>query len=347
MVGLVTWKNSDDFEPFPAANRKDTTLLDTLRLRGVPNENIVYLKDADASTEVVKAKFNEFVKRPGPDDLLIVYFDGHGYKKKGDGPYLVTYDVDENLPGWRFRSVPDTIDKYFRGNRAVIALDNCFSGAMVDAVNITRRRVSYAILASSMASHESTGNWTYTEALIAGFNGAPYVDLNRDGRITLGEVAQHARDDMLFGEQQVSTTAFTGKFDPNFIIGPAGSVRTARMGERVEALSADFWYRGFIVDESGGSYRIHYYGYEESDDQWVAAKWLRVPAPNSVYKIGEQVRVQYGKKWYPAHVLDIKGRSHYVSYDDYDSSENEWVPSVRIRKTKQVSDTAGRSSFGR
>src|SRR4051794_11174675 len=64
MVGLVTWKNSDDFESFPAGSRKDTVLLNTLRLRGVPDDHIVYLKDADATTDVVKAKFNEFVKRP-------------------------------------------------------------------------------------------------------------------------------------------------------------------------------------------------------------------------------------------------------------------------------------------
>jgi len=334
MVGLVSWKNKQDFEPFPAENRKDTVLRDTLLRRGVPSDHVVYLQDADATTENVKAKFTEFVKQPGPNDLLVVYFDGHGYKKDRDVPYLATYDVDEKLPGWKFRSIPDTVDKLFRGNQAVIALDNCYSGAMVDAVNASRRRVSFGVLASSMATHESTGHWTFTEALISGFSGAPYVDLNHDGRITLREVAQNAREDMLFGEQQVATMAFTGRFDANLIVASAGASTSARIGERVEAFSADFWYRGFIVGQKGDRYKIHYYGYEDSDDQWVPARWIRVPPHNSIYKIGEQVQVQYRRKWYPAHVLNINGRSHYVSYDDYDSDENEWVPLGRIRKLR-------------
>ncbi|MFL6374754.1 MAG: agenet domain-containing protein [Pyrinomonadaceae bacterium] len=58
-------------------------------------------------------------------------------------------------------------------------------------------------------------------------------------------------------------------------------------------------------------------------------------ALHSPFYVGEKVEVSYKRRWYPAHVLDIRGGSHYVSYDDYDTDENEWVPTTRIRKLEK------------
>ncbi len=66
------------------------------------------------------------------------------------------YDVAGKIKGWRFSSVPAAIEKNFRGSHAMVILDNCYSGAMVEAVKSAKRRVKYAVLASSMASQEST-----------------------------------------------------------------------------------------------------------------------------------------------------------------------------------------------
>jgi hypothetical protein len=206
---------------------------------------------------------------------------------------------------------------------------------MAAAVKAAKRRVSYAVLASSMATQESTGNWTYTEALINGFSGAAFADLDHDGRVTLREMATNAEQDMLFGEEQVATTAFTGVFDPETVIANAKPAASPRVGERVEAYSENDWWRGYILAVKGSKVLIHYYGYEQEDEQWISTKNVRVPHSASPYHIGDRVEVSYKRKWYAAHMLNIKGRSHYVSYDDYDTDENEWVPTTRIRKTGQ------------
>ena len=333
-VGLVQWKDSESFEPFDEKIRKDGILLNSLRKRGVPEDHIVYLKDSAATTAVVETRFADFLKQAAPDDWVLVYFEGHGYKTDADVPYLATYDVDDKILGWKFDSVPNTIERYFKGSNAIIALDNCYSGAMANAVKKAKRRVSYAVLASSMASQESTGNWTFTEALISGFNGAAYVDENRDGKITLAEMGNNASQDMLFGEEQVATIAFTGAFDPQTVIATAAMPASPRIGERVEAYSVDDWYRGYIADVREGKFKVHYYGYEPSDDEWVTAKMIRAPKATSAYKIGDRVEVEWKRKWYPAHVLNVKGGSHFVSYDDYDVDDNEWVSTKRIRKIK-------------
>lgn len=343
-VGLVEWKDPGEFESFPADIRKDGTLLDSIRRHGVPADHISFLQDSRATTATVERRFADFLKRTQPGDWLIVYFEGHGYKDDDDTPYLATYDVAGRIKGWRFTAVPAAIEKNFRGSHAIIALDNCYSGAMVEAVKRTRRNVAYAVFASSLASQESTQNWTFTEALVNGFNGEGFVDADHDGRISLREMGQNAEQDMLFGEQQVARTSFIGGFDADTTVADAKPLSSPRIGERVEAYSEKEWYRGYIADVRGSRFKIHYYGFETEDEEWLTARSIRTPVTRSAFKIGEKVEVEYRRKWYPAHILNIRGGSHYVSYDEYDVDENEWVPTARIRKIKQATALAGRSS---
>lgn len=341
-VGLVQWKDADEFDSFPADIRKDGIFLESICHHGVAADHIVFLQDKAAATAIVQSKFATFLKRTQPGDTLIVYFEGHGYKDDDDVPYLATYDVSDDIKGWRFSAVPAEIERDFAGSQAVIMLDNCYSGAMADTIRNTKRRVKYAVLASSMASQESTQNWTYTEALIHGFEGVGFVDANHDGQITLREMATNAEADMLFGEEQMATTAFINGFDPETVIASAKPLASPRIGTRVEGYSENDWYPGYINAVRGDKVKVHYYGYETQDEEWLTPRSVRVPAYNSPYRIGEKVEVAYRKKWYPAHILNIRGGSHYVSYDEYDTDENEWVPSKRIRKIKQPSGTVAK-----
>jgi len=334
-VGLLEWKDSESFASFPKENRRDEILLDVLKKRGVPASQVVYLQDNMATTANISAAFNRLLARTRPGDTLIVYYEGHGYKDDNDKTFFASYDVDdEDNPGWEVASVPTTIERNFKGSNAIIAMDNCYSGAMVTAVKAAKRRVSYAVMASSSASQSSTGNWTFTEAIISAFSGEAHADTNRDGTITFAELESNAEADMLFGEEQIASFAFTGTFDPSAKIADAAKAASPRVGERVEAYSEDDWYKGTVIDAKNGQFLIHYYGYEQTDDEWVTPKMIRIPKTTSIYKIGEKVQVEWKKQWFPAHVLNIKGGSHFVSYDDYDTDENEWVSSKRIRKLK-------------
>src|SRR4051812_27542215 len=77
---LVKWQDPKTFASFPEDVRKDGVFLDSLRAKGVPNDHIVYLKDEQATLGAVTSKFNDFLKKPGQNDWVIVYFEGHGYK---------------------------------------------------------------------------------------------------------------------------------------------------------------------------------------------------------------------------------------------------------------------------
>ena len=331
-MGILEWQDPSN-PSFPQKNRKDAVLLERLRNSGVPDDQIVYLVDRSATTANVRAQFAAFLKKTGPDDWVIVYFAGHGNKTEDGKPYLVTYDATADRLGWAFEEIPDAIEKDFAGSYAVIALDNCYSGAMANAVKKRTRRVSYAVLASSLASQESTGNWTFTESLITAFSGSPLADVNHDGLITLAEVGKNSEAEMLFSEEQVATIAFTGSFDPQIVIAKATARPFDRFGERVEALSDGQWYKGYLVDKQPDSFKVHFYGYDTSEDQWVPVDKTRT-ARLVQYAIGSKVLVEWKKSWYPATVVDVKGGSHLITYTGYGHEWDEWVATNRIKPIK-------------
>jgi hypothetical protein len=332
-VGLLEWQDSESFVSFPQKDRRDEILLNELRASGVPETQIVYLKDKQGTTAKIQSEFVKLLNKAKPGDTVFVYYCGHGYKDDDAKTFLASYDVSEKVAGWAVDSVPETIEKNFKGSQAIIALDNCYSGAMAGAVTAKPRRVSYAVMASSLASQSSTGNWTFTESLMSAFRGDAFIDDNKDGKVTFAELQSNAEDDMLFGEEQIATFAFTGNFDPQAVIAKAQSNASTRVGERVEAYSIDGWYKGYITDANADKFKVHYFGYEYNEDEWVTAKMIRQPKVKQ-YAVGQKVEVEWKKKWYTAKILEVKGGSHFITYDGYGSEWDEWVPSNRVRKIK-------------
>ena len=63
------------------------------------------------------------------DDLLIVYYAGHGLKSEdGNDVYLASYDAgDDEVEGWSVNSIPGKI-KNSKSSRVLWFLDCCYSG---------------------------------------------------------------------------------------------------------------------------------------------------------------------------------------------------------------------------
>ncbi|HMS38740.1 MAG TPA: hypothetical protein PKE69_00815, partial [Pyrinomonadaceae bacterium] len=194
------------------------------------------------------------------------YYAGHGYKDEDyKETFLAAFDADDTNT-WNVKSVPDTIDKFFKGSNALIMLDNCYSGAMAEAVKSRKSNISYAVLASSHYNSFSTGNWTFTESLIYAFRGDSFIDDNADGKINLGELAENSYDDMLFAEEQLAEFSFTGSLSKQTIITENVPKASFRVGERVEVFDQGDWYRAIITESEEGEFKVHYFGYEYDED---------------------------------------------------------------------------------
>lgn len=280
VVGTLRFKHKEMFDSFPQENRRDAELVSFFRKQGVPSPQIVYLRDAQATASRIRSALAAHLARAGKGDWLFLYYTGHGYKSDDDEAYLASYDAgDETVAGWPVDSIPASIERYFKGSRAMLILDNCYSGALAEAVRRRASSVSYAVLASSAADKPSTGEWTFTEGLLAALRGKAYEDTNDDGQITLEELAGQVKDDMSFAEKQRSVFATTGDFSPQTVLSQAERKRDARVGERVLVKSEGDWYKGRIIDadQRDGQFLIHYYGWDESYDEWVEARQIRQP----------------------------------------------------------------------
>lgn len=334
-VGLLEWKDSKSFESFPQENRRDKILFDLLRSSGVPADQMMYLKDAQATTAKVRSTFPQFLRRAEPGDTVIVYFCGHGAQSDDHKKtFFVTYDASEKALGWEVGQLTDAIEHNFSGSEAILMADNCYSGALVDAVSKRANSdIKYAVLASTTSDSESTGNWTFTESLIYAFRGDAFIDDDRDGVVTFKELEDNARDDMLFGEEQIATFGYTGGFDRQGVVATARKSSASRLGERIEAYSSDDYYKGFIIDSKGDKFRVRYYGFEESDDEWVSSRMIRRAVPKQ-FRVGTHVKVETEGKWYAARVVQVRGGAHYVTYDGYGHEYDEWVSSDRVKASR-------------
>lgn len=333
-VGTLEWQHAEDFASFPKENRRDAALVEFFRAQGLPAAQIVYLQDRQATTARIQHALEAQLAAAGPGDLLVLYYCGHGYRTDSGAACFASYDAGAaNNAGWTVESIPATIERCFGGARALLLADCCCSGSLADAITRQAKKVAYACLASSLANESSTGNWTFTEGLLAGLRGQAFVDANGDSTISLRELAAQIAESMAFAEEQIATFATTPGFDADIVVAAARPRLDPRVGQRVEVLSAGEWYPAQIIDARAGQLKVHYYGYEESDDEWVAGERTRAPV-RPVYAVGARVEVRWKRTWYHARVVDVRSGIHQIKYDDYGPEWNEWVASERIRPAK-------------
>lgn len=275
IVGILKWEDSQTFPSFPQVNRRDVQLADFFRREGVPSNQLVYLQDAQATTRRVRERFTQMLSQTREGDFLFVYFTGHGYKSNDERTtFFATYDAGGNAGGWSTRSIVSDINWRFRGARVFLTADSCFSGELVKDARRLDARLSYAALTSATSDKSSTENWTFTEMLLAGLRGKPYADIDGDGDVTLGEIAENERRDMAFAEEQQAAFA-TKDFPAETVIANAEPSKNSFVGRRVIVRSEGDWYKGRVIDARGNRLRIHYFGYDDADDEWVLPRQIQ------------------------------------------------------------------------
>ena len=153
-----------------------------------------------------------FSENRSRDDLILLYFSGHGVRDDSGVLYLATNITAKNSQGRIFTSTAvssDALQRYMsqsRSKRQVLILDCCFSGAFAndmkakddESIDIKAQLGSEgrAVLTSSAAtqvSYEKEGTSIYTRYLVQGLEtGAADLDANK--QITVDELHEYARE---------------------------------------------------------------------------------------------------------------------------------------------------------
>lgn len=335
-VGLLEWQHPEIWASFPdaVANRSDVQLVEHFRKAGVPAKQIVYLQDKKATKARIQEEFVKFLDQTDEGDLLIFYFAGHGYRdRKTNQTWLAQYDAaDKNASGWNVKSVFQLIEDHFYGDRVLLLADCCHSGALCEEV--AKRQDSdytYAALTSVYSHNSSTGNWTFTDSLLAALRGDPRVDGDRDGVIELNEVGEYAEQEMAFIEGQKAMFCAGSEFPKNAKLTAVNGSLKKRVGERAEAFVDGKYWKVKIIDADANRVKVHYIGYGDDEDAWLAPRQLRAYQP-VLFPAGAkiQARAEDGD-WYPASVLKSWYGLHFVHYDGYDSTWDEWLGPGAVR----------------
>ena len=186
----------------------------------IPPENVILLLNQDARLSRLRSSLGTHLKRKaGKEDMVIIYFAGHGATEKdvlspdGDGleKYLLPYDVDpEDLyaSALPMREISHIFYR-IQSERVIFIADSCYSGASggrTISLSGVRANISDAFLdriaggkgtvimtASGAnevsAEDEKLQHGVFTFYLLQGLSGP--ADADKDGLITVDEAYRY------------------------------------------------------------------------------------------------------------------------------------------------------------
>jgi hypothetical protein len=135
--------------------------------------------------------------------------------------------------------------------------------------------------------------------------------------------------------------------------------KPAMVGSAVEMYGVDGkWYKATVRVIKGEEYRLHFEGYDATNDRWLKREQFRTVSPvagnppplgkaqtsSTAPTVGSKVEILWGGTWYKGSVVEEKGEQYKVHYDGWDSSWDEWVKKDRLR-TPQTQSTATTGSM--
>lgn len=326
-VGVLRFKGKAKND-WPEEGRLDAVMLKTLRSRGVPDAQLVFIKNEQATGTVLRKRFAEFLRQPAPGDTLLFYYAGHGTRDYSDPQRHVSVLAFDDE--WPAAEIISAIEQNFRGNRVWLSVECCYSGGFAEEAARHPGRISYGSLCSTQSSATSTGAWTFANCLINLFQGDPEADLNHDGVITFGEAGQYCDLSMAAHESQRAVCETTGSFPRGLVLArlPVRANQPPRIA--LEGYSDGKWYPARLLAGADGRYFVTWPGYDHSWDCWLPPEAVR-PVGHQILPKQTAVQIKWGAKWYPGRVVRSALGLLLVHYDGYPAADDEWVPFERVR----------------
>ena len=223
IVGVSKYQD-DRITPLRYADDDAQALYDFLTseaagLGGFKKENVLLLLNNKATYREIRTALFTFLKAATEDDLVVIYFAGHGMPDpdRASNLYLLTYDTDvENVSGTAFpmEDVHNAVQRTYARDILVLS-DACHSAGVagqatfrdvsLNQINeqfLDRLQASTGGLTVFTASQVNQlsqegpqwggGHGVFTYQLIEGLQGA--ADMDGDRIVALGEIMEWVRD---------------------------------------------------------------------------------------------------------------------------------------------------------
>jgi hypothetical protein len=329
-VGVLQF-DSKGLQTYPEEGRVDAVMIEALKKRGVPAENIVFIKNEQATKTHIVNELVKLLKRATSGDMLLFYYTGHGGRDYSDPSRPVNFITYDTASVWTVREMLDCLEANFSGARALLIADCCHSGGLAEeAARRTSSKIGYGVLASAQPASVSTSNWTFTQCMADLFNGHAALDLDRNGHIEFREAGQYSDAEMCFCEDQRACHAALGTFSESLVLARTNDHQPSWLGQHCEAPSNGIWLKGKVVDSKDGMYLVDWVDRPKKRDTWLSPEQLRKHTPPAL-EAGQNVRIEWNGGWYKGQILRVQGGLHFVHYEGFPVADDEWVPLRRLR----------------
>ena len=210
VVGIGDYQ-ADDIPDLRFAGADAQSVYDFLKSpnAGFAQDHIVFLKDANATAQSIREALFVFLQKANYNDLVFIYFAGHGAPdpQRPDNLYLLPYDANVKqlaATGFPMWDVKTALRRQIKAERVIVVADACHSGGTKDGeVNpingsfgdlfTPSRRVILTAADDNELSYEDAkwggGHGVFTFNFIEGLKGA--ADNDKNGIVTFQEAADY------------------------------------------------------------------------------------------------------------------------------------------------------------
>ncbi len=215
-----------------------------------PPSNVRLIINEEATGQNIKEALFNWLGKALAEDLVIIYFAGHGSPQSPDQPnnlFLLPYDTQyDNVAasGFPMWDIETAFKRFIKAKKVVVIADACHSGGVGQSFDVARRSdrsieinpisASFqnlsqigdgiAVISASDEKQFSQegmtwggGHGVFTYSLLKGLQGD--ADYNKDGRVTLGELIPYLSEQVRRETRNAQSPTVAGKFDPALTIG--------------------------------------------------------------------------------------------------------------------------------
>jgi cell division protein FtsB len=208
-------------------------------------------------------KINQVLREADKNDLVLIYYSGHGKLNPAGKLHLTS--TDSVINALEATSIPvSTIRDYVdisSSNKIVLILDCCFSGAAGEAFArggvddqlhlVSGGRGTYILTASTgiqvAQEKESDQYGVFTKHLIEGIKSGE-ADLDSDGRITMGDLYRYVHDKVLdegFQEPMKWDLNVRGEM----VIARSGKTPREERRKQIREMLGELWTKGILPED--------------------------------------------------------------------------------------------------
>jgi hypothetical protein len=205
------------------------------------DDRIMFLTDERATYGKVREALFDFLRKPIKEDLVVIFYAGHGVPEPGNPQnlFLLTHDSDPDrlastaFPMWDLET---SLTRFVKAERVLVFTDACHSAGVgselatrsVPSHNLINRyfqelersgkgRAIFTASEAGELSQESQrwggGHGAFTHFLLEAMRGA--ADANGDGVVTLGEAMDYVSEHVRRETRNAQHPATAGRFDRN------------------------------------------------------------------------------------------------------------------------------------